>query len=540
MDASTWVATIVENPTIMQYFLIALLFGCACSFGPIYMLCYSLTPPLILGFLIGVILGHPMDGAILGAYIGLVYMGTISVGGTQPANPMIGTVVAVVMAFKGGLGYEAALAVAVPIGIAFASLRNWVNTLACFFSSQIDRACDRHKPKQMYLWGALNMLFKIAFLTIMMFLALWLGVDRMSAVMDQLPAWVSNGLNVAGALLPAVGIALGLKYIGGNGRIFYAIIAFVLCQYLGLSTLVIVLIAICAVVIITRMKVDNGSLNLNVLSQDNIRQKHVLSAKDAIKATFIVENCIEWGNNTATKNAEAFMLGLYPVMKKLYPGDVVKQTEELSKHNQFINTNYQCLGALAAPYVAMEEERALGNENITPETIRAFGSSMQGPVAAIGDPIIQSVYNVIIKSVAISMVLAGSIAGVYFNYFGFVVLKVVLAVLLGWLGYKYGGSFIEKLYSTGAAAYFTNVASIIGCLAFGALASSTISVSLGITISDVSLQTTMLDTILLGLLPLVILLLCFHFLHKNKIKTIPLLCIVFFGAFILGALGILA
>lgn len=535
-----WTATLVANPSTLQYFLIALLFGCAVAFGPIYMLCYPLTPPLVLGYLIGCILGYPMDGAILGAYIGLIYMGVISVGGTQPSNPMIGTVVAVVVAFKGGLGYEAALAIAVPIGIAFASLRNWVNTLACFFTSRIDKAVYDHKPRRMMMWGVLNIIFKVGFLTLFMFLALVLGIDKMSALMGKLPAWVNAGLAVAGNALPAVGIGLGLMYIAGNGKIFYTVMAFVLFKYLGLNTLVLVVLTVCALTIFTCQKVKNGTLDLSFFKNAETRKNHILTAKDAIAATFRVENMIEWGNNTATKNAEAFILGLYPTMKKLYPNDVDRQMEELSKHDQFINTNYQCLGMLAGPYVAMEEERALGNRNITAETIRAFGSSMQGPIAAIGDPMIQSVYNNIIKSVGISMVLAGSIAGVYVTYFGFVFLKVFLACLLGWAGYKYGGSIIEKLYSSGAASYFTDIAGIVGCVAFGALAGSTVKLSLGLTISGISLQTAMLDAILQGILPLTLTLVCYNVLKKKKLKAIPLICIVFFGGFILGAVGLFA
>ncbi|MCD8222733.1 MAG: PTS system mannose/fructose/sorbose family transporter subunit IID [Clostridiales bacterium] len=539
-DAATWTATLVANPSTLQYFLIALLFGCAISFGPIYMLCYSLTPPLVLGYAIGLILGHPMDGAILGAYIGLIYMGVISVGGTQPSNPMIGTVVGVVVAFKGGLGYEAALAIAVPVGIAFASLRNWVNTLACFFTANLDRSVEKRNPGAMWFWGAANMFFKVAIFTIMMFLVMVLGIDQISAAMNNLPAWASTGLNVAGNALPAVGIGLGLVFIGGNGKIFYMIISFILCEYLGLSTLVLVVLAVCVLVIYTYGRIQNGTLDLSFFKNAEVRKNHILTAKDAIKATFITENFIEWGNNTATKNAEAIMLGLSTVMKKLYPGDVNRQMEELEKHTQFINTNYQFLGMLVAPYVAMEEERALGNENITPETIRAFGSSMQGPVAAIGDPMVQSVYNTIIKSVGISMVLAGSIAGVYFTYFGFVIFKVVAAILIGWLGYKYGGALIEKLYSSGAANYFTNIAGIVGCVAFGALAASTVKLNLGLVIADVNLQTTMLDAIMKGILPLALTLCCFGILKKRKMSTVLLLCVVFFGAFALGALGICA
>ncbi|MDR3289514.1 MAG: PTS system mannose/fructose/sorbose family transporter subunit IID [Peptococcaceae bacterium] len=522
-----------------QFLLISILFGFSTGFVPVYMVCYPLTPPLVLGYLIGLILGQPMQGAVIGASITLVYMGTISVGGTQPANPMIGTVLGTTFALMNGLTYEAALALAVPIGIVFASLRVWGNTGAVFFAQGVSRSVHKRKLGAMWAWSWAGLLYKVLLYTVLMFVVLQFGITAASQVLGNIPKWFNAGLNVAGNALPAVGIALGLKYIADKGRIYFCMLTFILAAQLrGLSTLVCVLVTLAVIVILTYKKIENGEIDIKMTTAS--AKKHILSAKDAIFATFMIENILEWVSNSAKKMGEGFLIGIAPTIKKLYPNDEERQCEELEKHDAFLNSNMQFMGALAAPVVAMEEERAMGNPDITPETIASFKASLQGPIAAIGDPLAQGVLNTIIKSIGVSMVVAGSVGGVYFTFFGFMALKIAAAIVLGYLGFKYGSSIVEKFYSGGAAKYFTEMAGVIGCVAFGALGAATIRLGVGkLEVVGVALQTTLFDAILPGILPIALLFICYKLLKSKKVGAISLMAIVFFGTFILGALGIL-
>jgi len=54
---------------------------------------YTLYRPLVAGTLVGLVLGDPVQGAIMGATINLIYLGFISAGGALPGDPALaGTV----------------------------------------------------------------------------------------------------------------------------------------------------------------------------------------------------------------------------------------------------------------------------------------------------------------------------------------------------------------------------------------------------------------------------------------------------------------
>ena len=83
-----------------------------------------------------------------------------------------------------------------------------------------------------------------------LFLRFWhccllLGVDAVSAFLDAIPAWATNGLSVAGGLLPALGFAVTIMVIGKKNLIPYFIIGFALVAYSGMNTIGIAVFAIC-------------------------------------------------------------------------------------------------------------------------------------------------------------------------------------------------------------------------------------------------------------------------------------------------------
>ncbi len=49
----------------------------------------AFTRPLIAGLVVGIILGDPLKGAMIGAAINVLYLGFISAGGSQPSDPAL-------------------------------------------------------------------------------------------------------------------------------------------------------------------------------------------------------------------------------------------------------------------------------------------------------------------------------------------------------------------------------------------------------------------------------------------------------------------
>lgn len=527
--------------SIFQFILISLFFACVNSFSPNGYLTKAANPPLVIGYVIGLILGKPMEGAMMGATIGMVYLGQISVGNVIASNGMVGGTVGVTFALASGLSAEEALAIAVPASLLATAVSTWLQPINLLFSAAITKSFEKKNYNRARIIRVFSLLKTLAIHTTLMTLILYLGTDVVSNAVNNMPAWATTGITCVGRALPAVGIALGLSMVGSEGRIMYAIGSFIIAKQLGLSTLVLAVLAVLLAGIMIYGKKSRGELDdlIDVFKQPKVERNHILSMKDVYACSYNLIAHETWCKPVDKYAGISWMMAIFPVLKKLYPNDLDRAYEEVQKHDCYFNTSSQFAGIIAGPVCAMEEERALGNEDITAETIQAYKASTMGPVAGIGDPLGQGTLDTILKTVGISMVLGGSIAGVYVQYFGIIAWCMIALFGLTYVGYKYGGNLIAKLLDGGAMKLVTEFGGMIGCISFGALASSSITVKCGLTIAGLELQTALFDKIMTGLLPLVMLLICYNLLSKKKIGVFKLILIVFVLFFVLGAVGIL-
>lgn len=90
------------NMTLIQAILCGVVYWLAVGNLPFVGL-WSLQRPLVCGTLVGCILGHPVEGAVIGATINLVYLGFMSAGGSMPADMGLAGVLGTAYAICGGL-----------------------------------------------------------------------------------------------------------------------------------------------------------------------------------------------------------------------------------------------------------------------------------------------------------------------------------------------------------------------------------------------------------------------------------------------------
>ena len=68
------------------------------------------------------------------------------------------------------------------------------------------------------------------------------GSGAVEMLVNNFPAWLSTGLNVAAGMLPAMGFAILLHYLPIKKYGYFLILGYVLASYAGLSVLAIALI----------------------------------------------------------------------------------------------------------------------------------------------------------------------------------------------------------------------------------------------------------------------------------------------------------
>ena len=139
---------------------------------------------------------------------------------------------------------------------------------------------------------------------------------------------------------------------------------------------------------------------------------------------------------------------LAKVADQIYPSDVEKQKELCRNHEVFFNTQ-QGLGAVVWGIVlGMEVERAK-DATVTNELIQSIKQALAGPLAGLGDSLIQALLTPIIISIGIGLSTGtGSIMGPLFMFVAYTAINAALSYGLFKIGYKSGIQGAEMLISS--------------------------------------------------------------------------------------------
>ena len=220
----------------------------------------------------------------------------------------------------------------------------------------------------------------------------------------------------------------------------------------------------------------------------------------------------------ARQMAIGFLWQIMPALNRYYKDQPEKKKEALYRHVQFCNVSNAIYPFLAGLVASMEKENSEVDDFDT-SSIVAIKAALMGPLAGIGDSLLFSVVRVIAAGIGISFVLQGSILGPILFFLIYNGCTMALRFSLGYVGFISGSSFITNMYQNGTLKILTKCAGILGLIMVGAMTASTVKFTTAISIpipggEAVALQSS-LDTLFLGLVPLLLTFGCKKLLDKN-------------------------
>lgn len=171
----------------------------------------SLYQPIVMGPVIGAILGDVTTGLIVGGTYQLMTIGNMPIGGAQPPNPVIGGIMATVLAISLGLSPTVAVATAVPFSLLGQYGVTLIFSLMSPVMSYADKAAHEGNPKKIewmnyaamaglgLIFGTIVTLFFVG------------GATFGNSLVAMIPDWLMGGLGAAGGMMRYVGFAILLK-----------------------------------------------------------------------------------------------------------------------------------------------------------------------------------------------------------------------------------------------------------------------------------------------------------------------------------------
>ncbi|MDF9824762.1 PTS system galactosamine-specific IIC component [Breznakia sp. PF5-3] len=223
--------------------------------------------PMVVSFLAGIVLGDVQLGVACGAVAELSYLGLLSVGGTVPPDPLMAGMMTVVIAYTTGQSAETAIGLSLP----FALLAQWMgiffNTVYVGIAHRCDKLAaegDANGFKRIVYAG---ILIKTSAIALLVFLCTYALQAPIQSFVNTFPEELIHGFEIAGGLLPAIGLGLLLMVTLKKENAPYLFLGFIMATFLVMPNVMpIAIVGVCLAFInyMYEKKIDNASATVTV------------------------------------------------------------------------------------------------------------------------------------------------------------------------------------------------------------------------------------------------------------------------------------
>lgn len=194
--------------------------------------------PIWSGFMVGVVMGDPVLGMKAAAYIQLTYLGWITAGGSMPGNLMVAGIYGTALTILSKADPKLAVSFAVTLSLLGILINQAYMTLNSIWVHRADHYLEQGNLKMVRVMnyvpsGVLSFLLY----GVPVFLMIMYGATWAQGALAMIPEWLVNALNLVGAIMPALGIAMLLNYLGKKKLIAFFFFGFFATVYLKLDTM---------------------------------------------------------------------------------------------------------------------------------------------------------------------------------------------------------------------------------------------------------------------------------------------------------------
>lgn len=234
------------------------------------------------------------------------------------------------------------------------------------------------------------------------------------------------------------------------------------------------------------------------MAKDKTNTEHILSKHDLNQIWY------RWGfTHLSSMSYEkiqgpSWAFSYIPFAKKFYKDDPEGRRRLLVRHSMFYNTEPQTGQLINGIVASLEEQIAMGKP-VSEEMPVNIKATLMGPLAGIGDSIIQGIIVPILLSIAMSLAKGGSVIGPLFYIVAYGIIGPTISYIAFHSGYRLGVNAINVIVGENSKR-ITDAFNILGVMVVGALAANTIVLK---TIAKIPMggKTQSLQTVLDGIFP---------------------------------------
>ncbi|MDK6368815.1 MULTISPECIES: PTS system mannose/fructose/sorbose family transporter subunit IID [Aerococcus] len=216
-----------------------------------------------------------------------------------------------------------------------------------------------------------------------------------------------------------------------------------------------------------------------------------------------------------------------PFANKYYANDPESKRRLLVRHSMFYNTEPQTGQLINGIVTSLEEQIALG-EDVDEQMPVNIKTSLMGPLAGIGDSIIQGIIVPLLLSIGMGLAANGSAIGPIFYIIAYGIVGTAISYFSYMYGYRLGVNAIDAIIGENASR-ITEAFNVLGIMVIGGLSASTIHLTTQLNIpmgEEVQALQEVLDGIFPGILPLVMVLFAWWLISAKQMTATKVILIL--------------
>ncbi|WP_258567358.1 PTS system mannose/fructose/sorbose family transporter subunit IID [Lactobacillus panisapium] len=233
--------------------------------------------------------------------------------------------------------------------------------------------------------------------------------------------------------------------------------------------------------------------------------------------------------------SSGFEYSILPFIDHYYKNGFEEKRQAFERYIFYNITQY--IGTFCQGLVASMEKQAAEHEDYDVSSISAVKASLMGPMSGIGDTLFWGILRVIAAGIAMTFGMQGNVLAPIV----FLLIYNIPAQWCSWemtkLGFSVGSEHITEMYSSGLLNVFTKAARTLGLIMLGGMTSSLVQFKTKLIFhvgggQVINIQ-NILDSLLKGLVPLLITLSCYWLIAKKHINfTIVIIGLIIFYIFL--------
>jgi PTS system mannose-specific IIC component len=218
----------------------------------------GLSNAIFAGAFTGLVMGNVKLGLAIGATLQLMGLGVASYGGASVPNYKAAAMLGTAFAAITGQSIEFAIGIAVPVGILLTHVGTLVRFVNVYFQHKSEKYAEtgntagitKANIASSITWGFGD--------AIPVFLGLYFGSEVVGFITEKIPGWLITGLGVSGKILPAMGIAILMRYLPIKKYYPFMILGFAIAAFMGVNLVGVAIVGFSIAAIFVILKEQKG------------------------------------------------------------------------------------------------------------------------------------------------------------------------------------------------------------------------------------------------------------------------------------------